>query len=71
MSKANPPAILQKCACEDVDCPNQVLWINKENLIDYANDDEVCGCIPIASFTPEELVCLTPSYWGKGCSFGG
>ena len=70
MSKPNPPAILQKCACEDKDCPNQVLWINKENLVDYDKDYEVYGCIPIASFTPEELVCLTPSFWAKGSPFG-
>ena len=63
MSKENPPAILQKCACEDSDCPNQVLWINKENLIDYAKDEEVMGCIPIASFKPEELFYLTPDFW--------
>ena len=63
MSKHQPRAILQKCACEDSDCPNQVLWINKENLIDYAKDEEVMGCIPIASFTPEELICLTPDFW--------
>ena len=56
------PAILSKCNCQDTDCPNQILWINKNNLIDYAKDEEVGGCIPIASFTPEELCCLTPEF---------
>ena len=57
------PAILSKCDCKDKDCPNQILWINKSNLIDYAKDEEVGGCIPVASFTPEELCCLTPEFW--------
>ena len=57
------PAILQKCSCDDKDCPNQILWINKQNLIDYGDGNEVMGCIPIASFQPEELHFLDPLFW--------
>ena len=66
MTNFNPPAILSKCGCKDIDCPNQILWINKDKIIDYANTEqveEIGGCIPIASFTPEELCCLTPEFW--------
>ena len=59
------PAILTKCSCKDQDCPNQILWINKENLIDYGKDSEVGGCIPIASFTPMELDYLYPDVYGE------
>ena len=66
MSKFLPPAMLSKCGCQWEDCPSQILWINKDKLIAYANTKqgkEVSGCIPVASFTPEELCCLTPEFW--------
>ena len=57
------PAFFFKCACKTKDCPNQILWINKENLIHHAKDNEVGGCIPIANFTPEELNFLEETFF--------
>ena len=50
-----PPAFFFRCACDTKDCPNQILWINKSKLSYGDCPDEVCGCIPISSFTPEEM----------------
>ena len=57
------PAFLQKCACKDKDCPNQILWIHTDNLKQWEGAKECMGCIPIASFTPGELEFLEPSFW--------
>jgi|7_EtaG_2_1085326.scaffolds.fasta_scaffold55046_1 hypothetical protein len=67
-----PPALLVKCACEDKVCPNKILWINKDRLYSHSSGDdpavgvEVRGLVPIAYFSPSDLVFLQ----GHFLSFG-
>ena len=60
-----PPALLIKCACEDKICPNKILWINKDRLHSHSSG-EVRGLVPIAYFSPSDLVFLQ----GHFLSFG-
>jgi len=53
MSPNALPAFFSYCSCETNKCPNQILWINKDNL--YYQEKEAHGCIPIASFTPDDI----------------
>jgi len=68
MSSNQPPAFFSPCACDTGECPNQILYVNWENLFseiqggqnlyaEFADEmnERLEGCIPIGSFTPNEI----------------
>ena len=68
----NVPAFFSKCQCQTQDCPNRILWINKETLDnwnqrreeeDFRVEDEIGGCIPVADLTPNEFNFLKETYF--------